>query len=173
MRKSEKSPVRDKSPNRSPAKINKKEEKKQSQPVQNIRKYLDKKNIEYKQEFTFKGCRDKNVLPFDFCLIINGRIALIEYDGEQHFSISSRFHGTGQQAKTKFEKGRRHDETKTKYAYQNYISLLRISYREQDQYQEWIDRYLATLNKPTYLFSNNELYSNQISLTGQSSCCMQ
>ncbi len=155
-------------------KSKKKPQKSDSKPVQEIARYLDSRKIEYKQEFTFKGCRDKKVLPFDFMIIINGRICLIEYDGEQHFSVVSRYHGTGASARTKFEKGVRHDKTKTTYAYEHSISLLRISYREQEQLQTWIDRFIASMTKgPCYVYSNSKLYEDHIRITNSSFCCVQ
>ncbi len=142
-------------------------------PVQAIEAHLRKRGIVFRREATYSNCKDKNVLPFDFELIINGRVALIEYDGEQHFAIVSKFHGTGPKAKSKYEKGRRHDRTKTEYAYNNQISLLRISSEEKENVIEWVDKFIAALYKPTYMFSNNELYKEHINLCKSSYCCLQ
>ncbi|MBA3706093.1 MAG: hypothetical protein H0W84_09400 [Bacteroidetes bacterium] len=164
--------------NKEPNKIKDKEPNKikpnnGSIPVQAIEAHLRKRGIVFRREATYSNCRDKNVLPFDFELIINGRVALIEYDGEQHFVIVSKFHGTGPKAKSKYEKGRRHDRTKTEYAYNNQISLLRISSEEKENVVEWVDKFIAALHKPTYMFSNNELYKEHINLCKSSYCCLQ
>jgi hypothetical protein len=155
--------------------------RKESIPVHNIRKYLEKKGIEYRQEVTFTKCRNKKVLPFDFQIIINGRIGLIEYDGEQHFHIVSRFHRNDEQSKERFEQGVYHDKIKTRYAYDNSISLLRISYREQNQIEPWIDKFVSSFHTkylivapgPIYLFTNKELYREHERIVTPLYCSIQ
>jgi len=60
---------------------------KQSKGEKKICDYLDKLKIPYKRQVTFKDCKYKNNLKFDFQIITNNNniIVLIEYDGEFHF----------------------------------------------------------------------------------------
>ncbi len=52
-----------------------------------IKKYLDDKNILYKTQYTFKDCKFKRQLPFDFAIFYpNGELALlVEFQGNQHY----------------------------------------------------------------------------------------
>ena len=40
---------------------------------------------EYFVGYTFEECRDKAKLPFDFLIVKNNKIGIIEFDGRQHF----------------------------------------------------------------------------------------
>jgi len=46
---------------------------------------LRQNNVEFEDEKTFNGCRNKKALPFDFCIKHNDKNLLIEFDGEQHY----------------------------------------------------------------------------------------
>lgn len=91
-----------------------------------IKNYLDSKELPYKTEYVFENLRGLGggMLRYDFAILDNGSvIALIEFDGEQHF----------QEAGTYFnEKGQVqiHDGIKNKFAEINKIPLLRISYTD-------------------------------------------
>lgn len=113
-----------------------------------IAKYLDSLNIPYKMQYTFRGCKDKQLLPFDFAIIQNNKVVLIiEYDGEQHFHPVS-FHGESKtRAKYNFKKCKKHDRIKNRYCKLHRIPLLRISYKE---------------NKDLYKIIKRELYNKKI-----------
>lgn len=90
-----------------------------SQGEKYIAEYLKSKNVEFEEQYKFKDCRDILPLPFDFKINIDGKIKLIEFDGEQHFdNYYGKFVG-----KTKC-----HDIIKNDYCEQNNIELLRIPY---------------------------------------------
>ena len=65
----------------------------ESKGEQRIKQVLDKYNIDYIRQYKFDDCKNKHRLPFDFCCIIDNKIYLIEYDGEQHFKAVN-FRGT-------------------------------------------------------------------------------
>jgi len=88
-----------------------------------IADYLDNINISYKRQKTWSGCRDKNLLPFDF--YIQSLNTLIEYDGRQHFEPVEYFGGIKCLVSIQ-----RHDNIKTKFCEDNNINLIRISYDE-------------------------------------------
>lgn len=58
-----------------------------------ISEFLNKKSRKFKSQYMFKDCRNVNPLPFDIALLNDKKeiVALIEYDGEQHFQIIKKF----------------------------------------------------------------------------------
>ena len=87
-------------------------------PERIVKDFLDKYNIEYIKEYSFKDCKDKNVLPFDFYLPTYNLI--IETDGQHHFySVWGENH---------LEKTQKHDKIKNAYCNEHNINLVRIPY---------------------------------------------
>jgi very-short-patch-repair endonuclease len=82
---------------------------------------LMKNNIEFKKEKTFKGCKDKKLLRFDFYLPQLNKV--IEVDGLQH-TIFVELWGNIDGLKDR----QRKDEIKNKYCENNNIKLIRIPY---------------------------------------------
>jgi very-short-patch-repair endonuclease len=77
--------------------------------------------IVFRRQFSFKDCRDKKPLRFDFWL--PRQKALVEFDGKQHFEPVERFGGDSH-----FKIVRRRDQIKKAYARKNGIRLIRIRY---------------------------------------------
>lgn len=103
--------------------------------AQTVHQVLISHNIINHLEYTLGNhCKDKKPLPYDFQVIVNGRVGLIEYDGEQHFKFPSKFHTTG----SAFDKQRKHDRLKTQTAYDENLSLLRLAYDIPMQHLEKI-----------------------------------
>lgn len=90
-----------------------------------IEKYLYSKNINFVREKTFSDLVD--ILPLRYDFYIPEINVLIEYDGEQH-TYKRRDDIDGK----KFEKTKKHDAQKDKYANDNKIPLLRISYKNKN-----------------------------------------
>ena len=93
-----------------------------------IENFLQKNNIQYKTEYTFKDLINEknNKLRFDFAIIKNNKIfCLIEFDGKQHFEPVLHFGG-----QEEFEKRQKYDNLKNQYCQNNNILLLRIKYNE-------------------------------------------
>lgn len=88
-----------------------------------IIKYLKEHNIKFLQQKTFKNCKDKKLLQFDFYLPKYN--VCIEFDGSQHF-ISKKIWG----GDNNFKLIQKHDETKNNFCNENNINLLRINYKE-------------------------------------------
>lgn len=105
-----------------------------SKGEEKIRLFLEQNNIKFEQQKTFKNCRNKRELPFDFYL--QEQNILIEYDGKQHFGI-----GWMEKHKDEFSLLIQRDNIKTKFAKSQNIKLLRINY---NQYNE-IDQILNTI----------------------------
>lgn len=93
-----------------------------------ISQVLDGWGIPYVREYRIKECRDKNPLPFDFCIMKDDKILiLIEYDGEQHFTPIKTIGG-----KDALEGVIKRDGIKNRYCLENGINLLRIPYWEKE-----------------------------------------
>lgn len=93
-----------------------------------IKKFLDKNNIEYIREKRFRDCKDKRALPFDFFLP-NYNLC-IEFDGQQHFKPNF-----GEQ---NFNDTQNHDHIKNEYCKNKNIELLRIPYWERQNIESII-----------------------------------
>lgn len=93
----------------------------ESKGEKSIRKWLDSNSIKYESQKSFKDCKDKQYLPFDFYLPDYN--VLIEYDGEQHYKPIEHFGG-----QDSFEITTAHDSIKNDYCKNNGILLLRIPY---------------------------------------------
>jgi len=88
-----------------------------------IKDLLDKNKIKYECQKFFKDCKYLDLLKFDFYLIDYN--ICIEYDGEQHYEISSFFGG-----KEEFINIQKRDNIKNEYCRNNNIHLIRIKYND-------------------------------------------
>ena len=93
-----------------------------------IKTLLELNNIEFCPQKTFKECKYKDQLRFDF--YIPKHNICIEYDGIQHFEPID-FAGKGEEwAKEQFKEQQIKDNIKTQYCLDNDIKLIRIPYWE-------------------------------------------
>lgn len=88
-----------------------------------VKNYLTNMCVSFKEQYTFDGCKNKKLLPFDFYLPDCN--VCIEYDGIQHFEPVDAFGG-----QSYFDKVIKHDAIKTNYCIKNGIPLVRIRYDE-------------------------------------------
>lgn len=79
--------------------------------------------IEYERQRSFKQCRNKRPLFFDFYIPCMN--TCIEYDGQQHYFPCEFFGGV-----KKFEELKRTDFIKTEFCLKNEIKLIRVSYEK-------------------------------------------
>lgn len=103
-----------------------------------IKNYLLDKGFDFYQEYSFSDCKDKYVLRFDFAVVVNDRLKLIEFDGIQHFKPYDYYGG-----EEYYQKVLRRDNIKNKYCEDNNISLLRIPYTEIHNIDVLLDEYLV------------------------------
>lgn len=89
---------------------------------------LQKAQIQYKKEVTFNGCQDKNLLPFDFQILLNdNNFYLIEFDGKQHFNPNHAWNDYS------FNQVQKHDKIKNQWCKENNIPLIRIPYTHLEE----------------------------------------
>lgn len=100
-----------------------------------IRYFLESHNIEFKQQYWFKDCRDIHPLPFDFYLPT--RQTIIEFDGKQHYVDNSFF-------KYSYKHVQLHDTIKNDYCKKNNIRLIRIPYGKINSIDKILNNELFT-----------------------------
>lgn len=93
-----------------------------------IRSFLDASGVTYSEQYRFPDCKDKYTLPFDFAILSDQPVvALIEYDGRQHYESVDYFGG-----QSGFKDTVRRDKIKDSYCQKNNINLLRLPYTLTD-----------------------------------------
>ena len=110
-----------------------------SRGEQKIIDILKKEGVSFQREYTFPDLksRKKRPLRFDFALLNKyGNIfALIEFDGEQHFTFNKHFSKNRQNFKYKQEM----DVLKNEYALNNNYSLYRIPFYDLEKLNTYSD----------------------------------
>lgn len=102
--------------------------RKRSSKEDMIRSFLDSCGVEFAEQYRFPDCKDKYTLPFDFAIMSKQSvIALVEYDGQQHYKAISCFGG-----QSGFNDTVRRDRIKDDYCQSNNINLLRLPYTLTD-----------------------------------------
>ena len=86
-----------------------------------IRKCLENHKIKYVDQYEFKDCKCKKLLPFDFYLTEYN--ICLEYSGQQHFYAIDYFGG-----EKAFEAQKRRDDIKKDYCFSKKIKLIEIPY---------------------------------------------
>jgi len=103
-----------------------------------IQEFLISNKIYFIREKKFKTCMNIKELPFDFYLPEYN--LCIEYDGEHHFHIVSKYGGVEY-----LEKVKRNDTIKNIWCLDNSIKLLRISYKEKGKIFDILSEKLLSL----------------------------
>lgn len=102
---------------------------KESKSETHIKNFLNLHKINFKQENSFKDCKDINALPFDFYLPeLN---VCIEFNGRQHYEPVEHFGGY-----ERFVVQQKHDKIKSEYCAKNNIKLVCIPYWDEDKIEE-------------------------------------
>lgn len=110
-----------------------------------IREYLNKEKIDFVQQYKFKDCKDKSLLPFDF--YIPQYDLCIEYQGQQHYYPVD-FAGKGVEwANKQFEIVKSHDCIKRTYCETNNINFLEISYLQYNNISEIINNFIKNISQ--------------------------
>lgn len=94
-----------------------------------IEQFLQNHEIKYEKQHSFKELKsNKNhALRFDFCILKNEQMTLIEYDGRQHFQTIDAWGG-----EEGFNLLKENDSIKNRFCTENKIRLIRIPYWEFD-----------------------------------------
>lgn len=106
-----------------------------------IKKILADNNLFFLDEYKIEKCINRRQLPFDFAIIRNKDMVLIEYDGEQHFTSIEAWGG-----EEAFKETILRDKIKNKYCIDNKIPLIRIPYWETNNIEYIINNILGYFN---------------------------
>lgn len=123
-----------------------------------VEEYLTDRGILFKTQFTFKGCKDKRALPFDFAVFNSDQTlnCLIEYQGEQHFYNPFTWkRKDGPFNIQSISNTQKHDAIKLQYCKKHGIKLIRINHPQIDAKSnsiEFIERLVnRTLSKELHV----------------------
>lgn len=119
---------------------------------------LKQNRIPFQREVSFKGLNGlKNVpLRFDFAIFKGQKlIALLEYDGEQHFKFTKHFH----KSIFDFKRAREWDRRKNSYCLTHGIPLIRIPYWDLENLT-----FNSLFSNPNYRVKNK--YHNDYLING-------
>ena len=106
---------------------------------QEIQKYLEDNNYDYKREYRFQDCKYKKTLPFDFAIFNKGSLlCLIEADGIQHEKPVEKFGGIDS-----FKMIQIRDKIKNEYCIKNNIKLIRIKHNQLKKVREILNKELS------------------------------
>lgn len=102
---------------------------KQSKGELKITRLLEEYKIKFKPQYKFSDCVYKDKLPYDFAILDNNDkiVALIEYQGEQHYKPIDFFGG-----KDSFKEQVEKDNIKRDYAKSKNIPLIEIPFYTKD-----------------------------------------
>ncbi|MFL0163991.1 hypothetical protein [Candidatus Clostridium helianthi] len=108
---------------------------------------LDINKYDFNRHYSISDCRDKAPLPFDnFIKQGDNLLALIEYDGIQHFKpVKWSSSITDEEARKNLKDVQRRDRIKTNYCKNHGIPLIRIRHWEFDNIEEILTRELNEL----------------------------
>lgn len=105
-----------------------------------IKEYLENRKTSYEIQYTFKDCKNKRELPFDFYLPDYN--LLIEYDGKQHFEPVNFGGCSDEEALISYKRTKKHDQIKNTYCKTNNINLIRIPYWDFDNIEDILNEVL-------------------------------
>ena len=107
-----------------------------------ISRWLKKHKIHFKSEFTFPNLKAIKKLRYDFAILDdnNNVLALIEFQGDQHFHPVPRWGGLHGHLSTA-----KHDQIKALYARRNNIPLFYITESEQKKIYPMLEQLINYL----------------------------
>lgn len=98
---------------------------KSSHGERKVRKYLEKHNIPYIEQYRFYNSYLKS-FSFDFFIDYNGKKSVIEYNGKQHYEPISYFGG-----EEAFSRQQERDNIKKRYCKEEQIDYIEIPYNDE------------------------------------------
>lgn len=116
-----------------------------SEPESQIIGILNNLQVLFDRERKFNDLRSKSdhsMLPVDFALNINGFLAIIEYNGAQHYAPKN----NSESAKNAFRRLTANGTSRLNFCEKNNIPLLIIHYKDKDQIQTIIKSFIDDIN---------------------------
>ena len=125
-----------------------------------IRDWLIENKLDFKEQYRIKECRNIRPLPFDFCVFIDGKEYLIEYNGRQHYEENFR----NVEEKDKLENIQKKDNIKKEFCINSNKNLLVIKFDVYEKLEKVLDEYF--LNSTTSKSLQSKAYT-QVSGNGR------
>lgn len=119
-----------------------------SSAEEQMKNILLSKNLLFKQEYKFEGCKDKRRLPFDFAILDKKEnvVMLIELQGEQHYHPFT-FNSESKEIKNKNLEDRiKKDNIKRNFCADNNIPLLEIRYTQFHKMEKIFEEFYNNLS---------------------------
>lgn len=116
-----------------------------SEPESQIIGILNNLQILFDRERKFNDLRSKSdhsMLPVDFALNINGFLAIIEYNGPQHYSPKN----SSENAKSAFRRLSMNGTSRLNFCEKNNIPLLVIHFKDKDNLKKIIQSFIEDVN---------------------------
>jgi hypothetical protein len=110
-----------------------------------VRHVLKKKQVVFEEQCRFEDCLNVSPLPFDFLLIINGKKAIIEYQGEQHYRAVGFGNKDKNDVAIKFENLKYRDKIKENWCLEKDIPLMVIPFHEYCNVESLISDFIKKL----------------------------
>jgi hypothetical protein len=109
--------------------------------------YLDKHGYKYKPQFTFKDCKDKRKLPFDFAIKdeYDKLLMLVELHGQQHYYPFTYCNEPKDVKNKNYIERKRKDLIKENYCKDNNIPLLIIKYSNFDKKEQIFEDFFTSI----------------------------
>lgn len=104
-----------------------------------IEDYLNSNNIQFQMEFRIPECKSKNPLPFDFAIWIDGKLGLIEFNGQQHYTTGPQYYSCPKKLKSQ----QKRDLIKSNYCSLHKIPLLVIPYWDKENIPKILEQWLS------------------------------
>jgi very-short-patch-repair endonuclease len=126
--------------------------------------YLKNYTIDFVTQKMYKDCLSDRNKQFRFDFYLPEENIIIECDGEQHFK-PLKFRSENYNIQEWFEIIQERDKLKTKYCIDNSIKIIRISYKEMrnpDNFEKIMNESMERIKNEKYVFSNESLYDHLI-----------
>ena len=113
-----------------------------------IRYWLEKNNIQYEKEYRFDELAR---YPFDYKIIKNNQIYLIEFQGEQHYKPKKHFGG-----EKSFEIQQQRDKIKKEFCKEKGYNLIEIPYYDYKRVEDYLKVFIGstTISEESTLQAN-------------------
>jgi len=85
-------------------------------------------------------------LPFDFCIKKGKKLALVEYQGQQHY-MPVTFGSKSVNAEKRLKTVKNHDDIKRRWCKKKNIPLLEVPYWEYEKITTLLHNFLKTLSE--------------------------
>ena len=109
-----------------------------------IEKYLKlKRQVSYENQYTFDDCRNVYPLPFDFAILKENKMGLVEFNGEQHYQEIN--FGHKKEIYSDLVNIQIRDRIKKEYCENNNLPLLIIRYDQLDEIDKLLDEFIIKI----------------------------